>query len=109
MRPRLLASALCLLIAAIAPAAARAGSWSRANPFPWVNAVNRSLGFGWSDGYHAHGSRTSWTPAHRSPRHAAYPATIMYGTWPTLTPAPQDWYASGEELTPHLAVPTRDR
>ena len=33
------------------------GNW-----FPGSNCVNRCLGIGWSDGYHAYGSRSAWNP-----------------------------------------------
>jgi len=47
-----------------------AGIWNTTKePAPWRNHWGRRLGLGWSDGYHAYGSISSWRPPAVPSRH----------------------------------------
>jgi hypothetical protein len=39
--------------------------WHQHEPTRFMNCIGRCLGIGWSDGYHAYGSRNSWLPPER--------------------------------------------
>ena len=75
---------LCVLLLAVAPTA-EAGHQYFGNPHPLMNYINRCLGIGWSDGYHAYGSRSSWTgKQHGYRHHRPYSATTWPGTSPVM-------------------------
>lgn len=44
---------------------------------PMTNQLHRCLGIGWSDGYHAYGSRTAWTPRPAAPSHPSAPRAAV--------------------------------
>jgi hypothetical protein len=50
---------------------------------PVTNHLNRCLGIGWSDGYHAYGSRTAWSPWPAPPSYRPAPHTTAGVSYPT--------------------------
>ncbi len=78
---------------------------TRKEPGSWRNYWGRKLGIGWSDGYHAHGSPSSWTPTPvprvhlrhwrhgwQIPMDATVPSeypSVIESSGPTVLPVPQ--------------------
>ncbi len=77
-------------------ATVNAGHWKNREPRRATNYFGRCLGLGWSDGYHAVGSRNSWSPPNAK-------VTRYY-------PQPSPWYQGtmapvGDEILPPTAAP----
>jgi hypothetical protein len=71
---RLLAALVVTAVSLVTVPASQAVQWHRANPLPLCNYIQRCWGIGWSDGYHAYGSRTSWIkPWHHRHQGHVYP------------------------------------
>jgi hypothetical protein len=94
-----------------------AGHWRDREPRRAANYVGRCLGLGWSDGYHAVGSRNSWSPAHgKVTRYPVQPWTwhqpmmAVPGQPPFMPPtaAPQIQLPTPAELPLPLPAPIPD-
>ncbi len=57
----LIALAMIAALLIVATPAAQAGHTYFGDTHPVLNHINRCLGIGWSDGYHAYGSRDCWS------------------------------------------------
>jgi hypothetical protein len=87
MRPHSVFAAAVFLVCSLAaaPYAHATDLYPWANPHPVLNCVNRCLGLGWSDGYHAYGSRNSWMPVRPGHMwHAAQPSPWSPATSPPI-------------------------
>lgn len=82
-----------------------------ANFMPLTNYLNRCLGFGWSDGYHAPGG---WPvrrhAAHRLDSTPSHPAAYRYYSAPPAPAGhpmrvPTNWTPAPGNQQPHPAVP----
>jgi hypothetical protein len=82
------------------------GRWKQ--PPPCINRIHRSLGFWWSDGYHAAGSRHGWTRT--VPGQAMHPSSsaIVSPSWsdpePLARPVPDAWHPREDLLPPQAEL-----
>ncbi len=82
----------------------RAGLWSHHEPLRPANSVGRCLGVGWSDGYHAVGSRNSWSwsrPHAAAPRYFRQPVA-----WPNEGMTPLGARDAGPHAAPQVELPS---
>ncbi len=80
-----------------------AGHWRNREPRRAMNYVGRCLGLGWSDGYHATGSRNSWSPAYgKITRYPVPPAPWQ----PNVMAVPDQPYFLPPTAAPQIQLPT---
>ena len=83
-------------------ATVHAGHWKDREPRRAMNYVGRCLGIGWSDGYHAVGSRNSWSPPRgKLTRYTAQPSPWQHGV---MAPPHEEYLPP--TAAPELRIPT---